>query len=90
MEEAQPNQHVMERQIPEMEDAWNDRDIAWISLGREAIMMTGDKGKWDGSKPRLPEPENDEKDRQEKKPGDKGLGLEGPSKDSEDAKHDGP
>ena len=50
--------------------------------------MTDEK-KWDGTKPRLPEPENDEKDRQQKKSGGQGPEFEGPSTDADDAKHDG-
>lgn len=52
--------------------------------------MADEKEKWDGSKPRLPEPENDEKDRQEKKPGGQDPGFDGPSTGSEEARHDGP
>jgi len=51
--------------------------------------MTGDREKWDGTKPK-PADDEDDKNRQEKKPGDKDRQFEGPSKDSEDAKHDGP
>lgn len=51
--------------------------------------MTGDREKWDGTKPTDKSDEND-KDRQEKKPGDKSQEFEGPSTGSEDAKHDGP
>lgn len=52
-------------------------------------MMTGDREKWDGSKP-TDKSDQAETESKEKKPGDKGREFEGPSTGLEDAKHDGP
>ena len=60
------------------------------SVLEEAIMMADDREKWDGTKPKIPGDSDEEKGSQEKKPGGKTDAFEGPSKDSEDAKHDGP
>lgn len=59
-------------------------------LLEEETAMTDDREKWDGTKPKPAEPEHDEKDRREKKAGDQERVFDGPSTDSEVAKHDGP
>lgn len=52
--------------------------------------MTGEKEKWDGSKPKIPDDDAAGKGDREKKIGDRDQQFEGPSTDSEEAKHDGP
>tara|TARA_R100001086_G_scaffold225699_1_gene144098 strand:+ start:840 stop:1082 length:243 start_codon:yes stop_codon:yes gene_type:complete len=57
---------------------------------QEETAMTGEKEKWDGSKPKIPDDDAAGKGDREKKIGDRDQQFEGPSTDSEEAKHDGP
>lgn len=52
--------------------------------------MTGEKEKWDGTKPKSPGDDAAGKGDREKKTGDRNQQFKGPSTDSEEAKHDGP